>query len=124
LQSGHSTPLSTHSGQSIFSEADTKSRRTGHSKHPQSMSPSAPVGSPCQISVSLLTVHGRRHGRPQGTRNIEAILAADVAGYSRLMQEDDEATVATLEAYRTVFREKILCRLRFSCIATGASGGG
>src|SRR5262249_11662398 len=44
---------------------------------------------------------------PEGIRKLEAILAADVAGYSRLMQEDDEATVATLEAYRGIFREKI-----------------
>ncbi|HTS55537.1 MAG TPA: adenylate/guanylate cyclase domain-containing protein, partial [Burkholderiales bacterium] len=44
---------------------------------------------------------------PQGVRRLEAILAADVAGYSRLMQEDDEATIATLEEYRAVFREKI-----------------
>jgi len=44
---------------------------------------------------------------PEGIRKLEAILAGDVAGYSRLMQEDDEATVATLEAYRAVFREKI-----------------
>ncbi|HTS54686.1 MAG TPA: adenylate/guanylate cyclase domain-containing protein [Burkholderiales bacterium] len=44
---------------------------------------------------------------PGGTRKLEAILAADVAGYSRLMQDDDEATVRTLEAYRAVFREKI-----------------
>jgi TolB-like protein/class 3 adenylate cyclase/Tfp pilus assembly protein PilF len=44
---------------------------------------------------------------PEGIRKLEAILAADVAGYSRLMQDDDEATVATLEAYRAVFREKI-----------------
>jgi len=44
---------------------------------------------------------------PEGTRKLEAILAADVAGYSRLMQEDDDATVATLEAYRLVFSEKI-----------------
>jgi adenylate cyclase len=43
---------------------------------------------------------------PEGTRKLEAILAADVAGYSRLMQDDD-ATVATLEAYRGVFRENI-----------------
>src|SRR5215468_7209865 len=43
----------------------------------------------------------------QGTRKLEAILAADVAGYSRLMQGDDEATVATLEAYRGIFRERI-----------------
>jgi adenylate cyclase len=44
---------------------------------------------------------------PEGIRKLEAILAADVAGYSRLMQEDDEATVATLEAYRGIFRERI-----------------
>jgi len=44
---------------------------------------------------------------PEGSRKLEAILAADVAGYSRLMQQDDEATVATLEAYRAVFRETI-----------------
>jgi len=43
----------------------------------------------------------------EGVRKLEAILAADVAGYSRLMQQDDEATVATLEAYRAVFRERI-----------------
>jgi adenylate cyclase len=46
--------------------------------------------------------------RSEGTRKLEAILAADVAGYSRLMQHDDEATVATLEAYREVFREKVV----------------
>src|SRR5215831_7108865 len=44
---------------------------------------------------------------PEGTRKLEAILAADVAGYSRLMQDDDEATVALLEVCRSVFREKI-----------------
>ncbi|HTO44661.1 MAG TPA: response regulator [Burkholderiales bacterium] len=43
----------------------------------------------------------------EGTRKLEAIVAADVAGYSRLMQDDDEATVATLEDYRSVFRERI-----------------
>src|SRR5262245_42271207 len=44
---------------------------------------------------------------PEGTRKLEAILAADVAGYSRLMQEDDEATVGTLETYRGIFRERV-----------------
>ena len=34
---------------------------------------------------------------PEGIRKLEAILAADVAGYSRLMQDDDAATVATLD---------------------------
>src|SRR5215470_7379150 len=44
---------------------------------------------------------------PEGTRKLQAILAADVAGYSRLMQEDDAATVNTLEAYRAIFQERI-----------------
>jgi adenylate cyclase len=44
---------------------------------------------------------------PDGTRKLQAILAADVAGYSRLMQDNERATVGTLEAYRIVFREKI-----------------
>ncbi|MFQ5974091.1 MAG: adenylate/guanylate cyclase domain-containing protein [Alphaproteobacteria bacterium] len=35
-------------------------------------------------------------------RKLAAILAADVAGYSRLMGEDEEATLATLKAYREV----------------------
>jgi adenylate cyclase len=43
----------------------------------------------------------------EGSRKLQAILSADVAGYSRLMQDDDEATVATLETYRGVFRAKI-----------------
>lgn len=47
---------------------------------------------------------------PEGSRKLQAIVAADVAGYSRLMQDDDEATVATLETYRGVFREKIEAR--------------
>ncbi|MEO8157205.1 MAG: adenylate/guanylate cyclase domain-containing protein [Betaproteobacteria bacterium] len=44
---------------------------------------------------------------PEGSRKLQAIVAADVAGYSRLMQDDDAATVAMLEACRSVFREKI-----------------
>jgi len=35
-------------------------------------------------------------------RRLAAILAADVAGYSRLMGEDEEAALATLQAYREV----------------------
>ena len=33
-------------------------------------------------------------------RKLTAILCADVKGYSRLMGEDEEATLATLSAYR------------------------
>src|SRR3989442_12646414 len=35
-------------------------------------------------------------------RRLTAILSADVAGYSRLMGEDEEATIRTLTAYREV----------------------
>ena len=34
------------------------------------------------------------------TRRLAAILAADVAGYSRLMGEDEEGTLAELKAIR------------------------
>ncbi len=40
-------------------------------------------------------------------RKLAAILAADAAGYSRLMAADDRATVAALEAARADFREAI-----------------
>ena len=38
---------------------------------------------------------------PEDSRRITAILAADVAGYSHLLQGDDRATVAALEAPRS-----------------------
>ncbi len=44
---------------------------------------------------------------PHVDQRLAAILAADVAGYSRLMEADETATVATLEACRLIFREHI-----------------
>jgi adenylate cyclase len=41
-------------------------------------------------------------------QRLTAILAADVAGFSRLMSEDERATVAELEACRALFRERIV----------------
>ncbi|MDH3827017.1 MAG: hypothetical protein OET21_06360, partial [Desulfobacterales bacterium] len=35
-------------------------------------------------------------------RKLTAILSADVKGYSRLMGDDEEATVRTLKSYREV----------------------
>ena len=35
-------------------------------------------------------------------RKLAAILSADVAGYSRLMRDDEEATIRTLTDYRRV----------------------
>jgi adenylate cyclase len=43
----------------------------------------------------------------EGKRRVAAILAADVAGYSRLMADDERATVRTLTEYREVFAERI-----------------
>jgi adenylate cyclase len=40
-------------------------------------------------------------------RKLSAILSADVKGYSRLMGEDELATVRTLEAYREMIAEII-----------------
>ena len=41
------------------------------------------------------------------SHRLAAILAADAAGYSRLMAIDDQATVAALDAARAVFRAQI-----------------
>ncbi len=51
-------------------------------------------------------------GREKGVevaqrRKLAAILSADVVGYSRLMGEDEQATLATLTAYRTVMAARI-----------------
>jgi adenylate cyclase len=45
---------------------------------------------------------------PQGYhRKLTAILSADVAGYSRLMQDDEAATVATLESYKQIISDLV-----------------
>jgi adenylate cyclase len=46
-------------------------------------------------------------GGAENKQRLAAILAADAAGYSRLMAVDDQATVATLDAARAVFRSHI-----------------
>ena len=40
-------------------------------------------------------------------RRLAAILAADVAGYSRLMAADEEATLRTLTAYRSTISDLV-----------------
>jgi adenylate cyclase len=44
------------------------------------------------------------------TQRLAAILAADVVGYSRLMEADERATVSALDANRGVFRELVAAR--------------
>ena len=43
----------------------------------------------------------------EAKRKLAAILAADVAGYSRLMGADEEGTVAALDSCRAVFRDNV-----------------
>ena len=40
-------------------------------------------------------------------RKLAAILSADVEGYSRLMDDDEEATVRTLTAYRNAINDLV-----------------
>ena len=40
-------------------------------------------------------------------RKLAAILSADVVGYSRLMEDDEEATVRTITAYREMMVSQI-----------------
>ncbi len=41
-------------------------------------------------------------------RKLAAILAADVVGYSRLMGQDEDATVRTLSAYRATIGDAVV----------------
>ena len=43
----------------------------------------------------------------EAKRRLAAILSADVAGYSRLMGDDEAATVETLTKYRAIFNHHI-----------------
>jgi hypothetical protein len=43
-------------------------------------------------------------------RRLAAVLAADVAGYSRLMGEDEEGTLAALKAIRLPSNHRSHCR--------------
>ena len=41
-------------------------------------------------------------------RKLTAIFSADVEGYSRLMGDDEEATVRTISSYREVMANRVL----------------
>ena len=47
------------------------------------------------------------HELPRVERRLSAVFSADVQGYSRLMGDDEEATVRTLTAYRAVLTELV-----------------
>ncbi len=58
---------------------------------------------------------------PEFERKLVAVLAADVVGYSRLMQEDEEATLATLSAHRRIIDGLIAANRGHICNTAGDS---
>ena len=57
----------------------------------------------------MIRLHGLGDEPVSGTdlkQRLAAILAADAAGYSRLMSLDERGTVAALDAARSVFRAR------------------
>jgi adenylate cyclase len=53
-------------------------------------------------------------------RKLAAILSADVEGYSRLMDDDEEATVRTITSYPRQISTVAVCELIFcACVALG-----
>ncbi|MGE0826338.1 MAG: hypothetical protein AB7G75_23055, partial [Candidatus Binatia bacterium] len=89
--------------------------------NPQPPQPLAPplcgyeIGGPFSLAAGgvpekmLTDLYSSAHGRSKKTimqRKLTAILSADVQGYSRLMGDDEEATIRTLTAYREVIRHR------------------
>ncbi len=58
--------------------------------------------------------------KPQ--RRLAAILAADVAGYSRLMGKDEEGTLAALTAHLTELIEPCIAEHRGRVVKTTGDG--
>src|SRR5436305_1026620 len=59
---------------------------------------------------------------PQAERQLVAILAADIAGYSRLMGADEEGTLAQLKACRRELIEPGIARHQGRCTAAQVVG--
>ncbi len=55
-------------------------------------------------------------------RRLAAILAADVAGYSRLMGEDEEGTLSTLTAHHNELIEPCIAEHRGRVVKTTGDG--
>lgn len=68
---------------------------------PEAMSQSAPLAARSSIGLEPDAIIGRPGSDLR--RKLAAILAADVAGYSKLMAEDEEETLRRLEVYRGIF---------------------
>ncbi|MFN0314568.1 MAG: hypothetical protein ACKVQA_06000, partial [Burkholderiales bacterium] len=74
-----------------------KARPARHSQPSVQAVPAGFLGSPRSESMAF-------------RRKLAVILAADAAGYSRLMADDDAATLRSLNAARTLFRAHIEAR--------------
>jgi len=61
-------------------------------------------------------------GNMTQTRRLAAILAADVAGYSRLMGEDEEGTLAALKAIRRELADPNIKEHRGRIVKTTGDG--
>src|SRR6202162_2478365 len=55
-------------------------------------------------------------------RRLAAVLAADVAGYSRLMGEDEEGTLAALKAIRRELADPMIAEHRGRIVKTTGDG--
>lgn len=52
-------------------------------------------------------------------RKLAAILAADIAGYSRLMHDDEEGTLLTLTSHRAIIEEFVSAARGHICVTAG-----
>ena len=65
---------------------------------------------------------GRDLARQRAERRLTAILAADVAGYSRLMGADDEGTLAQLKAHRRALTDPKIAEHHGRIVKTTGDG--
>ena len=71
---------------------------------------------------SVPTVGRFAHQDSRATRRLAAILAADVAGYSRLMEADEEGTLARLKAHRRELIDPKIAERRGRIVKTTGDG--
>src|ERR1700738_108952 len=74
------------------------------------------------IEVCLCPKQGGLPGTMASTRSLAAILAADVAGYSRLMGGDEEGTHERLKALRHEFLDPKIAEHRGRIVKTTGDG--
>src|SRR6476659_7815340 len=86
--------------------ARRKSRICSPCACPRRRSPRLPGWTGRLLSISCARATSDKAGRGM-ERKLTAILSADVQGYSRLMGDDEEATIRTLTAYRAVISSLI-----------------